>query len=99
MLANIGNLALRGQVFFVFFIKTLLGKCIDSRDEKLVRLKYSPLLDLYKFSVVIISYRRDRGRYAIAAFTLIVTEPNQYRLTPLISRIERLYSLADTFYL
>lgn len=67
------------RFFFVFFIKTLPGKCIASRDEKLVRLKYSPLLDLYKFSVVIISYRRDRSRYAIAAFTLIATRPTQYR--------------------
>lgn len=85
MLANIGNLALRGQVFFCIFIKKLPGKCIALRGEKPVRLKYSPLLDLYKFSMVIISYRRDRGRYAIAAFTLIATVPNQYRLTPAIS--------------
>lgn len=88
------------RFFFVFFIKTLPGKCIASRGKKLVRLKYSSLLDLYKFSAVIISYCRFRGRrYAIAAFTLIATAPNQYQLTLAISRIESRYSLADTFYL
>lgn len=65
MLANIGNLALRGQVFFCIFIKKLPEKCTALRDEKLVRLKYSPLLDLYQFMQVIISYRRDWGRYSI----------------------------------
>ena len=69
MLANIGSLTYVVRFFFIFFIKTLPGKCIALRGEKLVRLKYSPLLDLYQFMQVIISHRRNQGRCCIVSLS------------------------------